>query len=158
MIIQIHKLLRKEDGSLVYDRTQVIQTKDGSSVWRVSWNTTGKAIMCNICCFFQINSNATRLKMIRYSIGYFSRRWIAISLQERLLWQLDGRSDITLWFWSHESILQKSLKMLKDCIWFKNAFNYICSDGFCNVVFLEIWSLNQLDVRRDISESFMEAD
>ena len=30
--------------------------------------------------------------------------------------------------------------------------------GFCNVLFLEIWSLNQLDVRRDISGRFMEAD
>lgn len=98
MMIQIHKLLRKEDGSLVYDRTQVIQTKDGSSVWRVSWNTTGKAIMSNLSSIFQISSNATLLKMGRYSAGYFSRRWIAISLQERLLRQLDGRSDITLQF------------------------------------------------------------
>ena len=29
---------------------------------------------------------------------------------------------------------------------------------FCHVLFLEIRSLNQLDVQRDISESFMEAD
>jgi hypothetical protein len=38
---QIHKLRRKEDGSLEYDKTQTVHTKDGSAVWRVSWNTTG---------------------------------------------------------------------------------------------------------------------
>lgn len=47
-VFKIHKLLRKEDGSLVYDRSQVIHTKDGSSVWRVSWNTTGKYCMRRI--------------------------------------------------------------------------------------------------------------
>jgi hypothetical protein len=38
---QIHKLRREEDGSLEYDKTQTVHTKDGSAVWRVSWNTTG---------------------------------------------------------------------------------------------------------------------
>jgi nucleoporin SEH1 len=41
---RVHKLLRKEDGSLVYDKTQTIETADGSAVWRVAWNATGTVL------------------------------------------------------------------------------------------------------------------
>jgi hypothetical protein len=37
-------LLRKEDGSLTYDKTQTVTTPDGSAVWRVSWNATGTVL------------------------------------------------------------------------------------------------------------------
>jgi nucleoporin SEH1 len=41
---RVHKLLRKEDGSLTYDKTQTVTTPDGSAVWRVSWNATGTVL------------------------------------------------------------------------------------------------------------------
>ena len=49
---QVHKLLRKEDGSLAYDKTQTVHTRDGSAVWRVSWNTTGTILLASfyLCC------------------------------------------------------------------------------------------------------------
>jgi nucleoporin SEH1 len=48
---RIHKLIRKDDGSLVYDSTQTVPTKDGSVVWRVSWNTTGIYTSIFICIY-----------------------------------------------------------------------------------------------------------
>lgn len=41
---QIHKLNRKDDGSLEYVSTQVVESTTKSNVWRVAWNATGTVL------------------------------------------------------------------------------------------------------------------
>lgn len=42
--LQIHKLNRKEDGSLEYVSTQSVESTTKSNVWRVAWNATGTVL------------------------------------------------------------------------------------------------------------------
>lgn len=41
---QIHKLIRKEDGSLEYDSSQTVESTTKSNIWRVVWNATGTVL------------------------------------------------------------------------------------------------------------------
>jgi WD40 repeat protein len=44
VLVQIHKLNRKEDGSLEYVSTQSVESTTKSNVWRVAWNATGTVL------------------------------------------------------------------------------------------------------------------
>ena len=41
---KIHKLNRKEDGSLEYVSTQSVESTTKANVWRVTWNATGTVL------------------------------------------------------------------------------------------------------------------
>lgn len=66
-LLKIHKLSRKEDGSLEYSSTQVVQAREGSTVWRVSWNTTGERYLTLNCRLLALSLTPFSMK-IRFRI------------------------------------------------------------------------------------------